>query len=1040
LLSALRVREHRSLFASLLAIVVIVSALGTGLIGFLASAADDGVRAQLAERNGVELGYRLSLPRAGDVAEQDRRVVEVVASSFRGPGGEIPVDVYRTLVGAGTVEVERVGRQDEPAEFTRAAVAGFADLADHATLEDGSWPSAADEVSMQADAAELLGVSPGDAILVGETELVLAGTWRMTDPLDARWLGDPYIVGGRNDTVVGPIVVADETWPQLTVRPWAEWTIVPDRLAIRAHDLDVVDAAWSELGDALDVAGLDDDGVSQEGGFSLTAQQLASRVHALDAVAPVALLLVAAIAIVTLMELARLLSGVREVENELLWSRGATAGAIARSTAVETAVVAVIGGVIGAAAASGLLLAVDGPEAAAATGAALWLVPLATAAITVGAFAAHAFAGVKRTARRDNAARSGRARRIAGGGLVALIGLAAAVSFWQLQLYGTPVTPQAGGGTQVDPVTVPAPALLLVALVLAGLLLFPIVAPITERIAGRRLGANRVLAARSITRRLAIGSTPLLVVALAGGSLVFAAGYSASWDASFTASQELRAGSATRVVVGHGAAAGPTLDVVAATPGVSGVAPLDSGEVKVAGGYASVIGVAPAALEQLAADAGGAIDPAAMAGPIAVELHQPPIPGTPGPFILSVTSTGLQTDPHLSLWIANDAGVMRQVSLELDTPSSPATASGPGAPASYLGTLPPLVGASGDWRLAAIDATTSPAEVADGALAVRELEIVGLEHDGADVDLGGRFAGISVGDDEIERLPTTATGHGITLPSSGGLARLLPDDGGDEALGLPVPVIVSSNFSERNGLVAGTTFPLAPEASGPRLTAVVTDVVLAVPAASSADSILLDIDVLNAIRLRTSASPELPRTYWIGADEPREVAEALRSALPRGTAVKSLELDSDRPMLGSAAIALWVAAAGCVVLALAAIGAVVGAQLRSRRGEVVVLRALGFASREQGAIRRRELAFVTAYGAIVGLVAGVVVVLLTVAPLARAAVPNPFKALRTYPFFEPLGLPLAAAVLAGLIVVAIAVYGRRVADQARTLSGHEVEQ
>ena len=76
-------------------------------------------------------------------------------------------------------------------------------------------------------------------------------------------------------------------------------------------------------------------------------------------------------------------------------------------------------------------------------------------------------------------------------------------------------------------------------------------------------------------------------------------------------------------------------------------------------------------------------------------------------------------------------------------------------------------------------------------------------------------------------------------------------------------------------------------------------------------------------------------------------------------------------MLGSAAIALWVAAAGCGLLAAVTVGAVVGAQLRSRRLDIVVLRALGLDARMQSAIRRRELLIVLAYGAIIGIVAGV---------------------------------------------------------------------
>jgi hypothetical protein len=253
-------------------------------------------------------------------------------------------------------------------------------------------------------------------------------------------------------------------------------------------------------------------------------------------------------------------------------------------------------------------------------------------------------------------------------------------------------------------------------------------------------------------------------------------------------------------------------------------------------------------------------------------------------------------------------------------------------------------------------------------------------------------------------------------------------------------MVVTSGFADRIDLEAGDPLPMLLVATAPPVTAKVADVVVAIPSARQSEAVLVDIDVLNALQLRSSAAPEPPRTLWIGADDPAAVAGALHAVLPQDSTVEVLGLDPDRAMLGSAAIALWIAAAGCAILALAAIGAVVGAQLRSRRGEVVVLRAIGLGSREQGAIRRRELAFVTAFGGIAGLTAGVLVVLITVAPLARAAVPNAFVGLPTLPLFEAIALPVALAAAAGLVAAAIAVYGAQVTKQARTLSGHEVER
>ena len=84
---------------------------------------------------------------------------------------------------------------------------------------------------------------------------------------------------------------------------------------------------------------------------------------------------------------------------------------------------------------------------------------------------------------------------------------AAALSVWQLRLYGSPLTPTADGGTDVDPIAVVAPALSLVAVVLLALLLFPRVASLDE-LATTRAGVARILAARTVARRLQTGRRP----------------------------------------------------------------------------------------------------------------------------------------------------------------------------------------------------------------------------------------------------------------------------------------------------------------------------------------------------------------------------------------------------------------------------------------------------------------------------------------------------------------------------------------------------
>ena len=143
-------------------------------------------------------------------------------------------------------------------------------------------------------------------------------------------------------------------------------------------------------------------------------------------------------------------------------------------------------------------------------------------------------------------------------------------------------------------------------------------------------------------------------------------------------------------------------------------------------------------------------------------------------------------------------------------------------------------------------------------------------------------------------------------------------------------------------------------------------------------------------------------------------------------------------MLGSGAIALWVAAIGAALLALAALGAVVGAQLRGRSGEVVVLRAIGMGSKQQGRTRRREYTLVIAYGIAVGLVAGLLAAIATIAPLALSAVPEPYPEVPTELMFEPISLGVSLIILTLLVIGSAFVYGVQVTTQARTLAAQEV--
>jgi hypothetical protein len=1027
LLLAKRTRHHTSLFASLLAVVAIASALGVGVIDLLDRAADAGVRAELATRVGADLALRLTLDRADEPGAQDEAVRAVLTEEFGTEQRPIDLEIDRTVVGARPLEFSVA--PTTAAELTTGEVVGVSipELSEHAELVAGRWAMTNDEATIQADAAEILGLTPGDRILLPGAAVELVGTWRVSDSLDPRWLADALPLEGLAEGQVGPINLSEDRWADIEGNSLAVWTLVPDAARLTAQDLATIQTVWSGLDDAVEAAKIDDIPFIQEGSLAFVAQQISTRLSALEAAKPIALLIVAAIALVTMIELGRLLAEVRSRELDLLWARGATPLGLAGWTFIEALPAALVGGAIGAAGARSAVQALAGAESTAPGGDALWFVPLTVALAAGIALAGQTFVATRRVARHDQRAHSGRALRFAGTGAVVLVALTAALSIWQLQLYGSPLTPVASGGMALDPVTVVAPALALVAVALLGLLLFPRLAPLGALLAARRLGARRVLAARSLARRLPLAATPIVLLALATGQLVIAGGYGASWEQSFTQTQQLRAGAETRLIAQPRGLSDGVVDAVAATPGLTELAAYDQAEASVAGEPASLVGVMPDAFARLALDGAGTLDTGSMSDAIRVQLPTP-VAGTGGSQLeVNLLVSGFALLPSAAIWATSDGGVMRRIPL---TPGA-----GAAAPATrFTAELPRSPELGGSWRVAAVDLTPQldePGPVPGDPARVIELDAILI--DGTPAELGDEWSAYAFGSTN-GRL-AEAGGGGFAVPPGAAIFRLVPPLSPERGDDVTIPVAMTSQLAERIGIVSGARLPLGLVSSPVR--ARVTEVVAVIPGARMAEALLVDLAVLDGLRFRSLPLPEVRTSYWIGSDAPAELVTRLRAALPGSANIETLAADPDRRMLGSAAVALWVAAAGTALLAIAALGAVVGAQLRARRDEVVILRAIGVTARDQGRIRRQEFSVLSWYGMVVGITAGFAAVAFTVAPLARASVPDAYRGLPTLVVFDPVQLAIALLVLAGLVAAVVAVYVAQVRGQAAVGGGPE---
>ncbi|MES1169452.1 MAG: hypothetical protein ABUL47_02060, partial [Leifsonia sp.] len=283
----------------------------------------------------------------------------------------------------------------------------------------------------------------------------------------------------------------------------------------------------------------------------------------------------------------------------------------------------------------------------------------------------------------------------AGAGVVVLLAIAAAMATFQLRLYGSPVTPTASGGSSVDAFAVATPALLIITIVLVGLLAFPRLAPLYERAAARRDGADGVLAARSVARRISLGATPIALVALGVAQLVIASGYSGSWQRSFDQTQALRDGTELSVSVPDPGLDEHGLDKLTRAQGVDRVIPVVDDDIKLGDDYVSLVGVSAAALSELGLDGGGTVDIAGLARHIRVDPAGVELPAG-RTLTVRLAMRTIAGGPDVAVWFEDDDGLLRR---------SAATPSPDPAHHDYVVTIPKGPGHDHRWRLAGIDVT-----------------------------------------------------------------------------------------------------------------------------------------------------------------------------------------------------------------------------------------------------------------------------------------------------------------------------------------------
>ncbi|UTT61596.1 FtsX-like permease family protein [Microcella humidisoli] len=1003
-----RLRSRQSLLLATAGVVALSAGLGAG-IGVLANATIiDGAGAVIGAAQDDDAVVRVAIRWAGQGGTSESaalRAAEEQDAAVR--------DALDTLMPTAVFAPQPSIRSEplEVAPFTDTVVLlSDASLLDRVEVVEGTWPQTPREAALHRRAADALDVRIGDRITLPAAgdepvEVTVAALWLPLDSSDPVWAGDPLVDSGRVGSAVGPLVVDEALWRGLSTRPIAQWVSALDPRRASPAALDQIAAGLPSLAQVID----DDPrsqgtGIVVDGGLGSTVTEVQRAAAGVGAVLPVAIALVGVAALTTLLELQRLLTTVRREEVTLLRSRGASPRRLASNAAVESLIIAVPGAVIGSVLGAAITL-VTRPgtlERALADPAPLMVVTgasaLAVAVVTVVLAVVITTRSARSALRRDTLLDSGRPSRAVSGAALVVSAIAAGVAVSQFVLYRGPIVPTAEGGIAVDPIAALTPVLVLVT---GALLAVVLVEPLARLVSRATAGADRlipVLISRSLARSTAIVTAPVLLIGFTVGGLVIAATVDATTRSSERAARELALGAELAISGGVldldaravvGAAGEPVALAGTAWRGV----PVSVAELTGDDGPGTLVAIDPTALTEVVAEAGGAVDRERIAAAIRVD-------SAPG-IEIAATATSIRlgsTEAAAAFWVADAQGGVTRVAADESGEAS-------------------LPGAGGPWRVLALD--IEPVVSGDELEIARSGVIV--------TDAAGAETVIDVDEQWDAR------------PGGSGTVRVMPQPA-------PVRLAVTPAAADRVGAQLGDSITVIVAGSGREIVGVVTDIVPAVPGAVTVVAVVADLVAVAQSQLAGSETP-LPVTgvllspdddAVIDARSARQAADELRMLVPSGSSVDAVADAPTGVLAEGARTALWVAALGALVLAIAAAAIVSRAIGGVRDVDVVVLRAIGVAARAQARARALEFGAVLTVATVGGIAVGTGAALLLVGDLARALIVDVPPALPVRATIEPVLAAVLGALLLGAIAALSLSAARQAARQARTLSAREV--
>ncbi len=968
-----------------LCLVVMVVAGGfSGIVGYADLSARTALRSYLQALDSRDVVFQLQT-RLGD-ARQSEVAEEQFADTFSG----ISLTITRS-VSAG-VETATAGSQSQELEL-----AAFPEFLEHARVVDGDWPARdappADvhPTALSKAAATALGVRVGDTLELDSGRYLVSALWvpRLVDdefffsPLASQTGGS---TAGSNQLIVGEEALA-------SLYPFVRWTITPDDQRFAPGEIPPLTQALARAEEDFAAApGLATRGTLSDGGLERTMSTLESSRAAALAILPISFSVLLTIGLLVMAQLAGLITRLRHEETELARARGATSRQMSTPVVAEAAFVSVVGALLGCAVAVGVLTLTVGAMPARG-----YFCAAAAAALS---FLVIQFPGVLQAYRREDERKldSGRGRVFAAFAILLVLALGAAITTWRFMYLGGTSGRGAGGAKQIDFVAVLAPSVdLLLGSVLVGGL-FIAMARLGERVVIGRRDLPIVLGIRQTARRGTTYGVLVTLVAAGVAATTLAATYATTQERALLRADAMTNGPELRVDL---PSVDPLLPTSASEGLLAGVRELDSIRTAMPVQDRMVqLGQSDARLLAVSADELSSLIPTAIrdvGGELLVTETEPEgltIP--PDTRALDLTfevspellTAGPQGDAQLdvTVWIQEPDGSLQTLQGEGFSVST-----GVDAATTATVSLPQLRPSS---RLVAIDTAVSTELPLELSVRLSDVtatgpstsEVLPLESAGewqVLVGAAGPLPATSAGPGDVGEFEELGSGvgwRGAFGPNPLTQVRLVA--GSESAL---LPVVLDRDLADNLSLTLDDRIAIGIDAARV-VPARVVSVVEHVPGSGGEAS--LGTDLGSYSRAMLNSFYRLPSDNGIWASPGSvQAAETIRPLLPPESLVTRAADRSVTSVVASATTALWLGAMCTLLLAVAGTGCVVAGVSTSRRGELVVLQAVGVSARTQSRSRGAELFTVVVSAIFLGLIVGAAVSVLTVPGLARSTLP-----------------------------------------------------